>query len=327
LINRKFQLLEGDILLIKLTGHDASQETLVVSEHALNQAERAAIKSAVQNNFHKNLMYFSVEEHPEGFVYGGKIVTFGSEDGKRTVTCTSNVSALEAVFEISYDTGTVPNDAELTNEYTPKTVTLELLKLDINYMDEATSLPEAGFTLRKLDPDGTGAYLSGEKALTKTSEAITSVFENVQTIYRISGIPDGFYEIEETNVPKGYILIDVGKFYIKVVDGQITRIDKCTSDDPETTGLNEATVKNCPNHTTDDNIVFVSTKPASQDNPATTDVNEASDAVFLFKVGNTPGAALPNTGGSGTNMIYLLGMILTGIAGTGLMMQKHKRTV
>lgn len=37
-------------------------------------------------------------------------------------------------------------------------------------------------------------------------------------------------------------------------------------------------------------------------------------------IDNTPGAALPNTGGPGTRMLYLLGTILTAIAAAGLVM-------
>ena len=42
-------------------------------------------------------------------------------------------------------------------------------------------------------------------------------------------------------------------------------------------------------------------------------------------VGNTPGAALPNTGGSGTIALYLLGFMLTAFAGAGLVMRKRRK--
>ena len=42
-------------------------------------------------------------------------------------------------------------------------------------------------------------------------------------------------------------------------------------------------------------------------------------------VGNTPGAALPNTGGSGTTTFYLLGFMLTAFAGAGLVMRKRRK--
>ena len=38
--------------------------------------------------------------------------------------------------------------------------------------------------------------------------------------------PNGYYEISETAVPLGYVLLDDGKFYIKVQDGVITLIEK-----------------------------------------------------------------------------------------------------
>jgi LPXTG-motif cell wall-anchored protein len=46
-----------------------------------------------------------------------------------------------------------------------------------------------------------------------------------------------------------------------------------------------------------------------------------------YTVENEPGAALPNTGGSGIARIYLFGIILTGFAGAGLVMRKQRRTV
>ena len=43
-----------------------------------------------------------------------------------------------------------------------------------------------------------------------------------------------------------------------------------------------------------------------------------------FTVGNTPGSELPSTGGPGTNLFYLFGILLTGFAGTGLAMRKRR---
>ena len=34
----------------------------------------------------------------------------------------------------------------------------------------------------------------------------------------------------------------------------------------------------------------------------------------------------PSTGGPGTNLIYLIGTILTALAGAGLMMRKRRKT-
>ena len=47
--------------------------------------------------------------------------------------------------------------------------------------------------------------------------------------------------------------------------------------------------------------------------------------VLMLTFGNTPGVALPNAGGPGTDVIYLLGLLITGLAGTGLVMRKRRR--
>ena len=53
------------------------------------------------------------------------------------------------------------------------------------------------------------------------------------------------------------------------------------------------------------------------------DVDENGN--YSITVTNDPGAALPNTGGPGTTAFYFLGIMLTGIAGAGLVMRKRRR--
>ena len=45
----------------------------------------------------------------------------------------------------------------------------------------------------------------------------------------------------------------------------------------------------------------------------------------MFPEGFAKSTALPNTGGPGTNMLYLLGIMLTGLAGAGLVMKRRRR--
>lgn len=49
------------------------------------------------------------------------------------------------------------------------------------------------------------------------------------------------------------------------------------------------------------------------------------DGILTLEIANTPGTALPNTGGPGTHLIYFLGIIFTSLAGTGLMMKRRRR--
>ena len=47
---------------------------------------------------------------------------------------------------------------------------------------------------------------------------------------------------------------------------------------------------------------------------------------IAFEVKNEPGVALPSTGGPGTRWIYLLGILLTGLAGTGLVRKRRNQS-
>ena len=48
-------------------------------------------------------------------------------------------------------------------------------------------------------------------------------------------------------------------------------------------------------------------------------------ATATFTVGNTPGAALPNSGGPGTSMISLLGISLICLACAGYVMKRRRK--
>ena len=46
---------------------------------------------------------------------------------------------------------------------------------------------------------------------------------------------------------------------------------------------------------------------------------------WLITIKNDAGAVLPSTGGPGTSLLYFLGMMLTGITGTYIVMRKRKK--
>ena len=50
-----------------------------------------------------------------------------------------------------------------------------------------------------------------------------------------------------------------------------------------------------------------------------------NDDIFTITVKNTPGVALPSTGGRGTGLLYLFGIMLTGIAGVGFALRRRRR--
>ncbi len=303
----EFILEDNDVLLSKLT---ANQGTLVISKKSLNSVAREAVKSGwpSQGGFKLPPIFFSIEEHPTGFQYGGKEVTFSTRaDGKTIVAFTHNASAQEAVFIVNYSSESEPNNSKYINTYEPVPVTLELIKVDVSDME--TPLENAAFLLKKLDPDDTGHYLTGDGALEILSD---DTGDDGKTSFE--GLTDGYYEISEKKTPAGYVLTDDGKFYIKVSGGAVSLIEK-TADDPATEDVNEGLVKNWPEKDgSSGRIRFVNTTPAVPDNPETTDIDESAEAIAAYKVGNTPGVALPNTGGSGTVLYTVPGGILALLA-------------
>lgn len=59
---------------------------------------------------------------------------------------------------------------------------------------------------------------------------------------------------------------------------------------------------------------------------STLQFTEASgNKLALLKIANTPGVALPNAGGPGSDLIYILGIMITGLAGAGLVMRKRRK--
>ena len=52
---------------------------------------------------------------------------------------------------------------------------------------------------------------------------------------------------------------------------------------------------------------------------------EIPSVVFIIKIQNSAGVELPSTGGPGTSLIHLLGIMLTGLAGTRLVMRKRRK--
>lgn len=103
----------------------------------------------------------------------------------------------------------------------------------------------------------------------------------------LEGLIPGEYQIEEKTAPNGYI-ITLEPFTVTLNgDGTVTPSD--------TSG------------------VLVVPLPKDNNNPAG------------LQIGNDPGAALPSTGGPGTRLFTILGLIL--IAGAGLLLLRRRRTI
>ena len=67
----------------------------------------------------------------------------------------------------------------------------------------------------------------------------------------------------------------------------------------------------------------LSSTTAAADNPATADITETNYLVNQTAVVNTPGAELPETGGIGTTIFYIVCAIL--VVGAGLVLITRRR--
>lgn len=180
-----------------------------------------------------------------------------------------------------------PNDEQggETGETPDDTVIVFTYKTVINKVDgENQPLTGAEFTLEK--------KVKGEGE-TYTWEAIAVVKNEEGTTFTFSGLDDGDYRLTETKTPDGYNTIDPIEF-------TITAEHDIKSDNPALTSLN--------GNATTGEITFTSI------------TNEGS---LTADVVNQSGATLPETGGIGTTIFYIVGGILVVTAGILLITKKR----
>ena len=171
---------------------------------------------------------------------------------------------------------------------------MDLVVEKVDENDDSIRLNGATFELRQLDPAKEGSMdmrsLDGGKTETKTTSGEGSNKGKLS----FDSLGQGIYEIKETIAPDGYILESDSAFYIRVNESDVQMLQKDES------------------------------KPASEW-AAITGNKLLSLENATVTVGNTSGAALPNSGGPGTRVFTILGSIL--IAGAGLLLWRRRRTI
>lgn len=145
-----------------------------------------------------------------------------------------------------------------------------------------------------------GASFSGDRI---TGTLTTEVVDGEAIIIDEEALPLGIYLITEDSAPAGYIKLE-GDIKIEVT--------------PSEEGTGQIIVK--ASSTDADEAGFVKVERISAD-PS----DPSSVESWVVKIKNNAGVELPSTGGHGTTQMYLLGIMLTGIAGAGLVMRKRRR--
>lgn len=235
-----------------------------------------------------------------------------------TVTVTADSNGKLTVESVTDDKGTTVYSAETASALAAglTTQTNTTKKIHIRKVDKSnpdTVLPGAVFEIwsgrnRLYLQDGKlldsaaveeiiGMSVSAEGAgSAMEAKGILSSFTIGET--DIGGFAyDTVYELKELSSPAGYVITN-GSVYFKAIHEGTNTYLRLTDQDG--------------------NMLIGEEGGAVLDNAgATVAENELS-----ISIKNEPGAALPNTGGPGTGLIYLLGFMLMAIAGAGLIMKR-----
>ena len=152
-------------------------------------------------------------------------------------------------------------------------------------------LPDSEFKLYRKNEAGTYA---ADETINATKSETTLVLTG--GTLKVTGLPSGDYKLSEIKAPEGYVILNKDVYFtVNAEPGAGDSIITVTSGQ---TAYN-------------DDSIGASTKK--------TDKNGDT-----FVVPNTPGVALPSTGGPGTNLLYLLGITLIGLAGAGFVMKRRR---
>lgn len=160
-------------------------------------------------------------------------------------------------------------------------------QLDVNKIDvNKDPLEGAGFTLYKWD-----ASAEGEDKWVAVS---VEVKDEDMTTFTFKGLDDGKYKLSETTTPEGYNTI-------KDIEFEINAKHDETGDDPK---LTEITIN---------------------DESFTAEQNDESKYTGVIKtdVVNKAGSQLPETGGIGTTIFYVLGAMM--VVGAAVLLVTKKR--
>ena len=171
------------------------------------------------------------------------------------------------------------------NIYRPVETDITLKKVDKDQLNEDNPdlLKGASFTVSKYlneNYQGTDTTWGTAGSMTVSDDKNQDGTYTLNGTFVFQGLPAGYYQIEETRFPDGYIkLSDNPRFRIKENANHVLEIELINNPD---------------------NLLRL------------------EDDKLTIIVGNPPGAALPSTGGSGTRFFTILGSILVMFAGVVL---------
>jgi len=256
----------------------------------------------------------------------GEYTVTEDEDSKTICTLVSSSKASDGQGSTETRSITV-NVAAGTSNVTLVTFVNDCVRvgidiLKVNKENRQDHLPGAVFTITKLDDaaskSGHIVYKMKEGSTTEyefTAQSEPTASEGPgKGTTSFSGLSNGYYEIKETQMPAGFVMTGDETVYIKI-DNYIASYLAVPSE--ENTPITDWAVIT---ETSTDDVIQIITSGAADD-PATSEDEMVNTAL---SIGNTPGKELPSTGGAGTGLIYLLGVMLIGVAGAGMVVRRKR---
>ena len=190
--------------------------------------------------------------------------------------------------------------ATFVNDYSETSVTLKKIdKANLN-ADNPALLKGASFTItkyktavfREIDK---GWGENGSKTLSDVKDKETDTYP-LNGSFTFSDLPAGYYMIEEIAFPDGYIKLNDNP---RIEIGEDMKVYLLDSDGQRISGNATEIIRVMP---------VTETQPNN-----------------IIRIGNEPGAALPNTGGQGTRLFTILGSIM--ILGAGVLLLRRRTLI
>ena len=204
------------------------------------------------------------------------------------------------------NTGSADDGSDLSDNSTTQTpwdyvvvFTYELDVTKVDGADNAKKLQGAEFVLK--NADGKFVTVDEEGKVTgwvDTEEAATELISDGNGLFKVVGLDDGTYYLKETKAPEGYNLLAAE---IKVVVAATTTNDQNYANVPDD-ALTDLQIKVDAGEKTDGDV---------------------ESGIVEATVENNVGATLPETGGIGTTIFYVVGGLLV-LAAVVLLVTKRR---
>lgn len=221
----------------------------------------------------------------------------------------------------------------MTNQKKPP-IDISIYKVDKDNIPDSSTIPDSSSRLKgasfklvkkklvQMNDNGNPCLGWVTDSSWGTNGESAEVSESSQNpgVFSFKNLAAGFYEIVETQYPTGYIqgtenpVFEV-KYNKGSIEPEIVLVYASGSNIGQPiTGNATELVKIGQVMTTQHGETVNWTTNGGYDGTVSADIT----------VGNTPGAALPHTGGPGTNLFYLIGLLMMAFAGIGFVMKRRK---